>query len=178
MTKLPRVFLGTVEVSGYYARLEAGFRALGAPVTRFSRVRHGFSYNRTPVKERFLQYLGDKYRRSDKSQPGFNPLVSRVPAIERRVIEKIIDSHDVFIFGAMHSLTGMLTFEGELDDLEMIKAAGKKIICVFHGSEARPRYLNGIYKRTDPATLGLTDADWHIGLQFTGLCQLATLDSE
>ncbi|WP_420860655.1 glycosyltransferase [Algirhabdus cladophorae] len=139
----PRVFIGTEEIAGYYSGLAQGFREIGVPVTKFLSQEHSFKYEKSSVAEQVLRKIGRKYREASKTDQKKHILVSRIPRLERWITKQIIRRHDLFIFGFMTSLDGMMVGGPRLTDLKRIKRAGKKIICVFHGSEVRPRWLNG-----------------------------------
>lgn len=149
----PNVFIGTKEIAGYYAGLTCGFKAIDVPVTRFLRQAHRFAYDDGTQWENLLQRLGQRYRGASKKARILHPLLAPVPAFEAVLTKRIIASHDIFIFGAMTSLDGVLTGGARLEDLKLIKAAGKTVICVFHGSEVRPPWLNGSFRTQHPDAL-------------------------
>ncbi|MCC5960524.1 MAG: hypothetical protein JJU08_14425 [Rhodobacteraceae bacterium] len=76
-----------------------------------------------------------------------------VPILEEWLRRRIIRQHDVFIFGFMTSLDGMLKGGPRLRDLKRLKALGKTVICVFHGSDVRPVWLNGSFTDKEPEEL-------------------------
>ncbi len=145
MTTPPRVFIGTSEIAGYYSGLAQGFREIGVPVTKLLRKEHQFNYEKSSVAERIIRKIGGIYREASKSDKKRHVLVSRVPILERKITNRIIKRHDLFIFGFMNSLDGIMIGGRRLTDLKRIKRAGKKVICVFHGSDVRPRWLNGTF---------------------------------
>lgn len=154
MNSHPRVFLGTAEIAGYYAGLKTGFEELGVPVSSFMRTPHPYDYARGQLSERVLQKIGAGYRaiptREGRQR---HPFYRHVPAFQEHLLNRIIRRHDVFIFGAMTSLDGVLTGGPRLRDLKRLKDAGKTVICVFHGSDVRPAWLNGSFIDLSPEDL-------------------------
>ena len=152
-TGKPRIFLGTTEIAGYYTGLYKGFRALGVPVSWYFRQPHKFHYSRRPISELLLQTLSKWFRGASEDARRNNVVLSRVPALEDWLVRRIINNHDIFIFGFMTSLDGLLTGGPRMRDLKRLKKLGKTVICVFHGSDVRPPWLNGNFVSTDPAQL-------------------------
>ncbi len=130
-TKKQKIFVGTHEIAGYYAGLKAGFSELGHPVTRLVVPAHKFQYDESSPLEKLVQAAHGK------------SFFHRNTFWERKLTKWLIKNHDIFIFGFMTSLDGLLTGQLNLEDLKRIKRANKKIVSVFHGSEVRPTWLNG-----------------------------------
>lgn len=149
----PRIFLGTVEIAGYYEGLYRGFLNLGFSVSRYFRYPHPFGYNNRSLTERALQKLSAKFIAASDATRRYHPSLFLAPDLEEWLVRHIIKSHDIFIFGFMTSLDGIICNQSKLRDLQRIKEAGKTIICVFHGSDIRPVWLNGGFLRTDPKEL-------------------------
>ncbi len=131
-TRKPRIFVGTREIAGYYAGLNAGFSELGCPVTKLVVPAHKFQYDETSRLERIVQNLHNRR------------FFQRNTFWQRKLTKWLINNHDIFIFGFMTSLDGLLTGNFNLKDLKRIKRANKKVVAVFHGSDVRPTWLNGL----------------------------------
>lgn len=138
-----RIFLGFCEVAGYYSNLLKGFKKLYVPTT--------------PVflNEDKYGYLDKNYTEEYFTKRIVN-LTKRYYAIKRRnVILKLffyfllfsfkfalfiraVTEHNIFIFSYGQSFFN-------LRDLYILRLLKKKIIFVYHGSDCRPPYLNGVY---------------------------------
>ena len=159
----PRIFLGTTEIAGYYTGLHKGFSELGLEVSYYFQKPHKFGYSRETVFERWLQKLSARYRAASKRSRRTRIDLLCVPVLERWLVNSIIDRHDIFIFGFMTSLDGILKGGPRLRDLKRLKSLGKTVICVFHGSDVRPVWLNGSFHAKEPAELlklGTKKLDW------------------
>jgi hypothetical protein len=144
----PRVFLGPVEVAGYYRNLAKGFRELGVQCTFFTFKPHPFGYGGEDPKNWILK-LEDKLDsvRSRLPLPQFMKRILGGPSGLLRIlwVLTVVFSQDVFIFGFGRSLTGRSNW-----DLRLIKFLRKVIVInMAHGSEARPAYLNGANQTPD-----------------------------
>lgn len=152
----PRVFLGPVEVAGYYSNLAKGFRELGVQCTFFTFKPHPYGYGGEDPKP-WLLVLEDKWDvlRRRYLAPEFLRKLFGVPSVLLRCIWIIyvILCHDVFIFGYGRSLTNRYQW-----DLWLIKLLGKKLIVnMAHGSEARPPYVCGTNQSPDGTFLVSTE---------------------
>lgn len=138
--KKPRVFIGLREVAGYFSNLKKGFEEIGLD-TAFLNLggnRFNYSLGTNPKWVTILNFIGTKY--GSKFSKNF---ILRV--IWLLIFQNIFSffaffiamfRYDVFIFGS-HS-----TFFFFIDYL-ILKLLGKKIICVYLGSDTRPVFLNG-----------------------------------
>lgn len=125
-----RVFLGITEIAGYYRGLKAGFDELGVPCT-------------------FVDLGGDVFRYGGSAESGLIRVIRRlrfssIAAVRKlhhipryALFRKMAREHDVFIFGFGSSL-----LHDNLD-LAKLRAMGKTVICQFHGSDARPPWMDG-----------------------------------
>lgn len=140
----PRVFIGMLEVGGYYANLAAGLAATGTPTTFAELGDHPFRYgggSTHPLVElarrarrRRVEATGLAARLAWRASFGLALLVLMSWALVR---------HDVFIFGFRTTFL-------HLRDLALLRRLGKRVVLVFHGSDARPPYVDGA--DMDPAT--------------------------
>ena len=137
--RLPKVFLGVHEVAGYYTRLAEGFAAIDVPVTRVLINDHPFAYSQSNRLEHFCRWVS-RWRRL-KWMKGVQSFALRV--IESSLLRWAAASHDVFIIGFGRSLDGCMSRKYRFRDLAYLRKRNKIIICVFHGSDVRPAWLNG-----------------------------------
>lgn len=128
--KKTRVFLGLVEIAGYYRGLKLGFERLGVPVTFINLVDHRFQYggDDDSLLVRFI-------RRAASRKSKFWRLMDR---LGRGILFLwAAFNHDVFILGCNSS------FFKDYRDIGLLKWLGKKVIYQYHGSDDRPPYLDG-----------------------------------
>lgn len=131
----PRIFMGLTEVASYYTNLKHGFDVLGVPCTFVDFGRHPFHFDTPPHwATRAMDRLWTGYER--RSGPGF--LVRRIAGVAVRALLLVtaLARHDVFIFGFLSTFF-------DFRELPLLKALGKRVIYVFHGSDSRPPYVNG-----------------------------------
>lgn len=134
-----RVFLGLVEVCGYYANLRHGLAELGVASTFVALEEHPFAYGNQTVNRAVRWAQASARRRRASRSAGV--LVRGWRSAEDLVARSIlfawaIANFDVFIFSF-----GRTFFRGH--DLPLLRLLGKRIVCVFHGSDERPPYLSG-----------------------------------
>jgi glycosyltransferase involved in cell wall biosynthesis len=134
-----RVFIGLKEVAGYYTNLKKGFDKLSIEATFLNLKGHKFQYG-TQNSDNLINFLNRFSQR-------LYPIVQRniVFKIAWLIVQKFLGfflffwalpRFNVFIFGASTSFFFHLEFP-------LLKIFKKKIICVFHGSDSRPPYLDG-----------------------------------
>lgn len=157
-SRRPRVFMGLMEVSGYYTHLKRGFEAIGIRSTFVSASKHAFGYG---DESRFVVRL--LQRVTGWRPPGtVRPLLRAIAIVALRsvLLVSALPRHDVFIFGYFNSFLFLL-------DLPLLKFAGKKVICVLHGSDSRPAYLDGFQMRDEPPekiARAARKQKWRIGM--------------
>jgi hypothetical protein len=133
----PRVFIGLQEVGGYYANLAAGLAAVGSATTFADLAEHPFGYgggSRHPLVE-----LARRTGRRRRAASGHAARVGWQVAyrlILLLLLTWAIARHDVFIFGFRTTFL-------RLRDLALLRHLGKRVVMVFHGSDARPPYIDG-----------------------------------
>ena len=134
----PRFLLSLKEVAGYYSALEKGFTAIGIEAKLGAIKSHPFAYSFTswhPL-QRLLIAL---YSKTEKVS---HPLLKKMAWLSYQYIIKplyflaCIKRFNVFVFGAGESF-----FKNHFD-LYILKMLGKTTVIVFHGSDARPPYLD------------------------------------
>jgi hypothetical protein len=131
------VFLGVIEIAGYYFHLGEGLRNLGYKVTYLDLSNHPFKYS--DISNQFFSSVAKIHSRYRLSPNLVNRLVWGFFAIFGRffILLWTLLRCDVFIFSF-----GKSFFNNH--DLPLLKLFGKKVICfIGHGSEARPPYLDG-----------------------------------
>ena len=135
-----RVFIGLVEVAGYFGRLKRGFEDLGVDVTFVDLSGHPFRYGAAERDDTGGGLLRG-IRRVATALVGSN---RRLRALHR-VLQTLVGlplllwglaRYDVFIFSFGSSLLGFY-------ELPILKWFGKTVIHVFCGTDCRPPYLNG-----------------------------------
>lgn len=157
-----RIFIGVVEVAGYYGNLACALRERGYSVTVAGAASHVFEYesnfNENPfiirlydelLKASALKQLTNKRAISHQIKKKFFAFLTRL--LKLVMFLWATPNHDVFIFGF-----GSSFLPGNWD-LPLLKFLNKKIICnIAHGSEARPPYINGAYINdlSNPITKG------------------------
>ncbi|GAG37086.1 unnamed protein product, partial [marine sediment metagenome] len=129
-----------VEVAGYYTSLRKGFEEIGITADFVDLSGNPFAYGRARKMG-----ITAKALRAMRKALG---IVVRSPNMQRRLhrilqtltgiplLVKGLWKYDVFIFGFG---TSLMAFR----DLPILKALGKRIIYVFHGSDIRPPYIDG-----------------------------------
>jgi glycosyltransferase involved in cell wall biosynthesis len=136
-SRLPRIFLGLTEICGYYANLRSGLSELGVPAEFVALEEHPFQYG-----EQQSNWIVRWAQHSTRRRQAARHLAGRTwwgtTSLAARLLLFLwaLARFDVFIFGF-----GSTFFRTR--DLPLIKLLGKKVICVFHGSDERPPYLSG-----------------------------------
>ena len=137
-----RVFIGLIEVAGYYRGLERGFREIGVEARFYDESAHPFGYGRVGLLGR-LTSATRKARAIRGAVPrgvavGFLRALRLVAHVWLFAWAAV--RYDVFIFGG-----GSTLLRGR--ELPILRRLGKRIIWVFTGSDHRPPYLNGMWAR-------------------------------
>jgi hypothetical protein len=145
-----RVFIGLVEIAGYYGGLARGLRAKGVEVTFADLSEHRYAYGGDD--QTTLIRLARRTARWGAA--GAGPLRRLAAKLLHRfalvlLMAWAIPRHDVFVFGFRTSFLRMR-------ELPLLRLLGKRIVLVFNGSDARPPYIDGT--DMDPAH-GRTIAD-------------------
>ncbi len=147
VNKAPRVFIGLCEIVGFNNNLTLGFDELGVDSVFAELNSHPFKYGERNLDNfwiRIIRFFGDKRSgtpRQDRVRKIFWIFCQQTAIIPLFIWALI--KFDVFIFSFGESFFRLL-------DLPILKLCGKRIICVFFGSESRPPYLNGKYSGLSP----------------------------
>ncbi len=134
-----RIFIGLTEVAGYYGNLKKGFQESGIEATLVDLEEHPFKYGGHDTRPlvRLTTFFSRRRSRTPRSNLPAKvfwkalEMLFRVPLFIWAAA-----THDVFIFVAN---TSFLFFY----DLPILRTLNKQIIYTFHGSDARPPYING-----------------------------------
>lgn len=159
----PRVFIGLMEVAGYYTNLCSGLRSLGFKADMFILSENRFHYPDLTSQSKLLRAI--KSLESRRS-PDNVVLVRAVSLILGELLLAVllltsVSKYDVFIFSFGK------TFLRTNVDLLLLRLLGKKIIVnVGHGSDSRPPLLDG--SRLDVDSLKFVT---FVSLVFAGMVQ-------
>lgn len=135
-----KIFMGFMEVAGYYTNLKKGFDELGIESVFVNLDRNLFRYGvggREPALVRLVRHSAE--RRFAISRWNLLPKLWWLTIHQLSYVCMFfwaLAKFDVFIFGF---LTSFFNFR----ELPLLKALGKKVVFVFHGSDSRAHYLNG-----------------------------------
>ncbi|MBV9411683.1 MAG: hypothetical protein JO148_08805 [Acidimicrobiia bacterium] len=131
-----RVFLGLVEVAGYYRNLRDGLEALGVECLFVDLSGNPFDYQsgRQPVGIRMLERLAVWKART--RGPVRLALALMLSALKVPLLLWAAARFDTFVFGYRSTFLGYR-------ELPWLRRLGKKIVYCFQGSDARPAYLDG-----------------------------------
>ena len=159
MHKQLRIFIGLTEISGYYANLTKGFREHGLPCTYVCLGEHRFGYGGADNHlrlVRWIKFFGKRRARTSRSRVVRKLFwVACYEAVNLMFFIWAAFRHDVFIFGFSSSFFKSLHLP--FWDLAVLKFVGKRVICVFHGSDSRPAYLNAKFLKA-PSNARVEDA--------------------
>jgi glycosyltransferase involved in cell wall biosynthesis len=142
----PRILLGPVEIAGYYSGLEAGLREIGIRALAIDLEGNPFNYGHGARQYPTVVRLAKRFRAPRDSARGdrFSRRVRRVAFIATRalLLAWAIRGFDVFVFSFGQTYLG-----GR--ELPILRLLRKKIVFVFHGSDARPAYIDGVRMASD-----------------------------
>lgn len=149
-----KIFLGLVEISGYYKNLKEGFRQRGVEADFFNLHYHPFSYKGHDNQNIFFRLLFWLKKTELNSVPPFKFFFRVVHALYLKLVKFFLFGYclikyDVFVFGFNSTFLNYL-------DLPILKLFNKKIIYQFNGSDARPPYMDGSIMASDRG-LSITD---------------------
>jgi glycosyltransferase involved in cell wall biosynthesis len=135
-----KIFIGLVEIAGYYSNLQKGFAEMSIKAVFVDLSANKYQYdtnnNINPLIA-FAKYSSVK----NATTPRSNILVK----IYWKIIQSLacfllflwaITTFDIFIFGFNSSFLGFA-------DLPILRLFKKRIIYMFNGSDSRPPYLSG-----------------------------------
>lgn len=149
--KLPRVFIGMVEIAGFYDQLIQGLRALGCEADLYLLEKNRFGYGRFQKENLLTRLCRAFYDRKAKSKLRIVSLFWLLlqDLLKLILLIRVLPRYDVFIYSYRSSFFHYL-------ELPVLKALNKRIIYVFHGSDSRPPYMDGFTTFPNPAALKLS----------------------
>lgn len=123
-----RIFLGPIEIAGFFAGLEAGLREIGERADLHDISGDPFRYRRPRARD-----VG----RAAHPATGLRNVVDRVIRGMARfvVFAAAVVRYDAFVIGGTGFWGGR--------ELPILRALGKRVVWVFLGTDHRPPYLNG-----------------------------------
>ena len=142
----PRIFIGLRELSGYYHHLKKGFDTLGLESVFVNLSGHPYQYGTDDnppminIINRIAQKIGSHFNGNWVTRVIWVVFLQNI--ISLFLLPWALFRFDVFIFASNSTFFFFI-------DLPILKLFGKKVIYVFHGSEARPVYLNGYVIKND-----------------------------
>ena len=138
----PRILIGLKEIAGYYGQLALGLRQLGYPVSFWQLLSTSHRYEAetaTPLVMQWIRQFCSWRRDTPWSRPFRKVVGIGLGAVLHFGLFLIaLCRFDVFIFSYDSSFLGGWEFW-------ILRLFGKRIICVFNGSESRPPYVDGTY---------------------------------
>lgn len=148
MTGKQKIFIGPIEVAGYYRNLSIGLKKLDVKADFITYETHHFGYggeNYQPFLLKSLNYLSQIQGKRNVQRFRINLLIGFLKKIIRITwVISTICKYDIFIFSYGYSLLPNNI------DLFIIRFFNKKIISILaHGSEARPAYIDGSSQTKD-----------------------------
>jgi len=140
--------MGFQEVAGYYNSLQKGLKEFGIESVFVNLDKNPFRYGvggTEPALVRLVRHSAE--RRFATARWKLLPKLWWFTVHQLSYVCMFywaVAKFDVFIFGF---LTSFYNYR----ELRLLKALGKKIVYVFHGSDSRPHYLNGFGSEALPA---------------------------
>lgn len=133
------VFLGPMEVAGYFARLRVGLEAIGIRSVYADLEDHPFSYPEAPKPSMAVRAARAALRRLALARGPISRGTWKLASLITRgvLLAHAIAACDLFVFGAGQTLFGRR-------ELGLLERLGKRVIVVFFGTDVRPSYLDGI----------------------------------
>ena len=149
MTRPPRrVFIGMIEVGGYYRALGEGLRALNVRTDVIDVGAHPFHYGTLAGRPRPIAFAESVARHREGHRRGGRRWRFRLWTVAHRatllgLLPWALARYDTFIFGFSTTFAGTR-------DLPLFRWFRKRVVMVYHGTDVRPPYMDGA--DMDPAT--------------------------
>jgi glycosyltransferase involved in cell wall biosynthesis len=146
-----RIFIGIQEIAGYYCQLLQGLRELGCQADFYALNDHPFGYKQIQ-EDNVLTHLCRWLKRCEsktKRRSGKLFWLLLQDFIKVLLFFHILPHYDVFIFSYRSTFFHYL-------ELPLLKMSKKRVIYVFHGSDARPPYMDGTIDFQDAQYLNKT----------------------
>ncbi|MEE1884705.1 glycosyltransferase [Pedobacter flavus] len=159
-----RICLGFHEIAGYYYNLQEGMRDLGYKADFFTVNQHAFKYRKNSNRNVLLSCIRElgKFKTKIYGNTRFSRRMYVILSGLYSILVKLLfyyclKKYDVFIFGVNSSFKDLFDYEDSnrltFNDLEKLKKHNKKIIYIYHGSDARPPYMDGFTMSTTSGTV-------------------------
>jgi hypothetical protein len=142
-----RVFIGPVEIAGYYTRLASALRSAGVDAVAIDLTGNAYRYDPAPPRQAVVRLATWTTRRALAGRASrirswrlwaIAAAVARVPLLVWAILR-----FDGFIFSF-----GQTFFRGR--ELALLRFLGKRLVVVYNGTDARPPYIDGV----DMAAIG------------------------
>jgi hypothetical protein len=128
--------MGLADAAGLFPRLQAGLGAHAVRSTVANLTSDPFAYGRDVPKPLPVRAAESAFRRRREARGRALLATAAALATHAWLFVWAVARHDVFVFG------GRVTF-ARGRDLALLRLLGKRIVCVFWGSDERPAYLDG-----------------------------------
>jgi len=164
-----RVFVGPVEIAGYYGNLARGLRDSGYDCDFFTYSTHSFGYggeSPTPTLLKIAKWFNR--RRSGTGRSVITRVLVAIPGEFFSCLWGLlaIFRYEIYIFGFGRSL-----LPANLD-LPILRFLDKTIIGnIGHGSEARPPFIDGVYQSKEAVPIGLGELKGYIRRNKQRVCR-------
>ena len=133
--KQKRIFIGTCEIGNQTYVCGEALRQMGHDVHTVVRKKHKF-YSSSEYSE-IMSYENTISILNELIQNPIQGLISNGEQLMK--IRSWLTNYDIYIFHFGCSILG------GLDDLQILKKLGKKVICIFHGSDINMRSVYEVY---------------------------------
>lgn len=147
--KKTRIFLGLLEIAGYYTNLKAAFKDCGVECTFIDISDHSYKYGGNDTPSVLVSWKTWANKKASLNEnvllKNFYFLISHTLSFP--LLLWALNRFDVFIFsyGKSFLLKNL--------DLPILKLFNKKIIFVFFGSDSRPPYIEQFIKSEDKSAI-------------------------
>ena len=135
-----RVFIGPVEIAGYYSQLAEALRGIGVDAVAIDLSANRFGYDRTRRLNawvRAARWAADGFRSTQDGPVALKLLWRAIQLVTHAgLFVWSVWRFDAFIFSFGHTL-----FLGR--DLPLLRLLRKRIVFAFNGTDARPPYIDG-----------------------------------
>ncbi len=131
-----------MEVTGFYGRLTTALRELGVDAVHVKFSRHRFRYADAPGVPAGIRFaLWCRRRRASQRTLPVRIGSRAIQALASvAILAWAVVRFDVFVFGFATTFL-------RLAELPLLRLLRKRVVFVFHGSDARPPYMNGAVTR-------------------------------
>lgn len=131
------MFLGLTEIAGYYRNLQRGLAHHGVSADVVTLFPHALGYELDRDQGPEVARMVARLRRAFPERPPRRTPRTILTELYLRVrlLVWAVPRYDTFVFGFRNTfLNGW--------DLPLLRLLGKRVVCVFHGSDSRPPYID------------------------------------